>query len=123
MEFKEHNLITRIWIFCHSEYDHVCFDHPSSETCAKHSVGVEEFSSCIVVPALRNLWLFLVFNNVLISLTLYFCLYIKDKSAELRKKREKRTKKTCGTKLYQLRQCVLCSKDSSEKLGCPFDSV
>ena len=92
MEFKEHNLITRIWIFCHSEYDHVCFDHPSSETCAKHSVGVEEFSSCIVVPALRNLWLFLVFNNVLISLTLYFCLYIKDKSAELRKKGRKERK-------------------------------
>ena len=92
MEFKEHNLITRIWIFCHSEYDHVCFDHPSSETCAKHSVGVEEFSSCIVVPALRNLWLFLVFNNVLISLTLYFCLYIKDKSAELRKKERKERK-------------------------------
>ena len=48
MEFKERNLITRIWIFCHSEYDHVCLDHPSRETCAKH-VGVEAFSSCIVV--------------------------------------------------------------------------
>ena len=74
-------------------------------------------------PALRNLWLFLVFNNVLISLTLYFCLYIKDKSAELRKKKGEKNEKVCDTKLYQLRQWVLCSKDSSEKLGCPFDSV
>ena len=77
MEFKELNLITRIWIFY----------RPQST-----ALELKRFHLASLLLALRNLWLFLVFNNVLISLTLYFCLYIKDKSAELRKKGRKKRK-------------------------------
>ena len=27
MECIERNLITRVWTFCHSEFNHTCFDH------------------------------------------------------------------------------------------------
>ena len=59
------------------------------------------------------------------SLTLFiFHLYIKDKSAELSKKGEKNEKAYSINKIVSnLKQCVLCQKDSLEKLGSPFDSV
>ena len=56
------------------------------------ALELKRFHLASLLLALRNLWLFLVFNNVLISLTLYFSLYIKHKSAELRKKGRKERK-------------------------------
>ena len=56
------------------------------------ALELKRFHLASLLLALRNLWLFLVFNNVLTSLTLYFSLYIKDKSAEMRKKGRKERK-------------------------------
>ena len=61
MKFTESNLIIRIWIFsCHSESDHACLEHLSSETCAKHSFGVKAFHPFTVSPLLRNFGVFLL---------------------------------------------------------------
>ena len=72
MECTEHNLITRVWAFCHSQSDHACFDYLSRETYAKHTameqkrIDLRSFS-----PALRiNLWLLLV-----IYLFIYIFIY------------------------------------------------
>ena len=76
-----------MWMFYHSASDDVAwtiYHVKLAQSTAFHFPWL--------LPALHNLWLFLVFNNILISLTLYFHLYIKDKSAELRKKGEKNEK-------------------------------
>ena len=74
------NMITFVWTIHHVKL------------AQSTTLELKRFHLASLLPALRNLWLFLVFNNVLISLTLYFCLSIKDKSAELRKKGRKERK-------------------------------
>ena len=60
-------------------------------------------------------------RNILISLTLYFYLNIKDCKCRAVEKREEKNGKAYSTKLCQnrLRRCILCQKDSSEN----FDSA
>ena len=117
-------LITRIWIFYHSESDHACLDHLSRDWLAQRTaLEYKRFHFPSLSTALRNLWLFLVFNYRS-SLYAIFIFISKIKVLSWGKKEEK-NEKAYSTKLCQnrLRQCDLCQKDSLRKSGCPFYSV